>query len=185
MAQAPTKREEQGAEPAPGQSALSARLALSVSKLYELDAPSTQKAVATGLLMRVRELLMRDIDKALAEFCMSHARYQVLAIICRAPAGLQLGEIATRAFVHPTTMTSTIDRLIRHGLIERRADPKDRRGILAVATPKGVELYEKARDTLAVIEFGLSGMDTETVDALIIHLDKVAVMLEHKAGLSG
>ncbi|MGF7239244.1 MAG: MarR family winged helix-turn-helix transcriptional regulator, partial [Frankia sp.] len=74
--------------------------------------------------------------------------------------------------------TSSIDRLARDGLIERRADPSDRRGILAVATPKGQELYGQAHAALAAIEYGLADIDSDTVNSLIDGLDKVASVFE-------
>lgn len=162
----------------PGQSIARRRLAASVSGAYGVGTSTTVRALFTGLLQRTRELVLGEVDDLLAPLKTSHTRYQVLAIVCRSPDGLQLGELADRAFVKPSTMTSTIDRLLRDGLIERQADPADRRGILAVATPKGHKLYEKARTILEEAEFGLGGVDLGTLTILVECLDKVAGALE-------
>lgn len=156
------------------------RLTASVARKYKLDSSATDRVLVAGMLIRVRELLMRELDIVLSEFGTSHARYQVLSIVCDEPAGLQLGEIALRASVHPTTMTATIDRLERDGLLERRPDPNDRRGILAIATPKGQALYRQARKALSATEYGLADMDNVTVKHLLDGLDKVALDLERR-----
>lgn len=163
-----------------GRSATRVRLTDSVSKVYDLGSAATERVLAAGLLFRVRELLLRKLDAVLSEFGTSHAKYQVLSIVCHVPEGLQLSEIAARASVHPTTMTSTIDRLVRDGLIERQADPTDRRSILAVSTPKGRDLYERARAELAAIEYGLAEVDSKTIRSLLDALDKIAASFERR-----
>jgi MarR family transcriptional regulator, organic hydroperoxide resistance regulator len=47
--------------------------------------------------------------------------------------------------VRPATMTGLTDRVLRHGLIERRADPSDRRVV-------GIALTESGETTLSEIE---------------------------------
>jgi DNA-binding MarR family transcriptional regulator len=78
-------------------------------------------------------------------------------------------------------MTATIDRMVKAGLIERRSDPTDRRGILAVATSFGYDLYVRAHARLASMEYGLAGVDPETVSSLLDNLDRVAAALEKRA----
>jgi DNA-binding MarR family transcriptional regulator len=161
-----------------GRSAASARLADSVSQAYDLDSAGTERLVVAGMLLRVRDLLLRELDSVLSRLGTSHAKYQVLSIVCPEPEGVQLSEIAARASVHSTTMTATIDRLVRGGLIERRADPKDRRRILAVATREGNNLYRRAHAELAAIEYGLADVDSDTVKSLLEGLDHVALVFE-------
>ena len=146
--------------------------------------PPPDVVVAAGLLFRTRELLLRELDAALNDVGTSQARHQVLTIVCHAAGGLQLSEIAARAAVHPTTMTSTIDRLERDGFIERRSDPKDRRGTLAVATKKGKNSYEQGRKALLAIDFGLANVPKGTVEMVISSLDRWALELERHAETS-
>ena len=148
------------------------------SASYAGGEPPPDKGLAVGLLFRVRELLLRELDGALSEIGTSQARHQVLTIVCHAPDGLQLGEIAARASVHPTTMTSTIDRLERDGLIERRSDPTDRRGTLAVVTAKGRDSYEQGRQALLAIDYGFANVPAKTVTAVLENLDRLALELE-------
>lgn len=164
-----------------GKSATSARVIETLNQGFNLTADVAPKASSAGLVLRVRDLLMREIDDTLAGMNISHARQQVLAVICRSPEGLQMGEIAARAALHPATLTGTIDRLVRDGLIKRRAVTKDRRATRIVATQKGVTLYEEARDALIGIGFGLADISIETINSLNVALDKVAEVLECRA----
>lgn len=166
------------ARPLPGKSMTTVRVADTISRGYELGPLAAARGQAAGLLLRVRDLLMRDLDALLAQVGTSNARYQVLAIVCRSPDGLLIGEVAARASVHPTTMTSTIDRLRRDGLIKRRTVPTDRRAIRVVPTPEGQKLYEQARDLLIATEFGLAVVEPAIIDALLSSLDNVAKALE-------
>ena len=160
------------------QSATTGHLIESYSKVYAVDSDAIQRIVAAALLMRVRDLLLRELDQVLSRFGTSFARYHVLAIICREGEGIQLSEIAALAGVHPTTLTATIDRLVRDGFIERRRDPVDRRGVFAVGTRKGYEQYREARAELAAIQYGLADIDLATVKRLTGDLDKIAELIE-------
>jgi DNA-binding MarR family transcriptional regulator len=160
------------------------QLAKSVSKLYDLDSAGLERVLAAGMLLRVRELLLRELDAVLNRLGTSHAKYQVLSIVCLEPDGLQIGQIASRASIHPTTMTSTIDRLERGGLIERRPDPNDRRAIRAIATPEGHKLYKQAHRELAAAQYGLGDVDSAAIKGLIDGLDALAVAFEHSNSAS-
>jgi DNA-binding MarR family transcriptional regulator len=156
----------------------SRRIAESVARIYDLDDEATDRVVVADLLLRVRELVHRDIDANLSQFGTSHARFQVLAILYNEPDGLKLNEIAARASVHPTTMTSTVERLVRDGLVERRATPNNRRTILAVSTREGRKLYRQAQAKLAALEYGFSDVDIKSVRSLIRGLDALAYTFE-------
>jgi DNA-binding MarR family transcriptional regulator len=51
------------------------------------------------------------------------------------------GELATNAELSSGAMTNRIDQLERAGLVERKPDPSDRRGIQVSATQKGLDLW--------------------------------------------
>ena len=61
--------------------------------------------------------------------------------------------------VHPTTVTLALDQLEKRNLVKRNPHPTDRRTILAVLTPAGRELLDKATKALADADFGLNGVD--------------------------
>jgi DNA-binding MarR family transcriptional regulator len=47
-----------------------------------------------------------------------------------------------------SNITQMVDRLEKEGLVERRADPGDRRSVLAALTPAGTHLYAKGKRVL-------------------------------------
>ncbi len=66
--------------------------------------------------------------------------------------GLRMGEIARRARLSKQTMTTMVRLCERDGLVERRADPADRRATR-------VHLTDKARRFQPVAERVLDGLD--------------------------
>jgi DNA-binding MarR family transcriptional regulator len=54
--------------------------------------------------------------------------------------GLGAGELAELLHDHPSTLTGVIQRLVEHGLVERRTDPEDRRRVLLDLTDQGREV---------------------------------------------
>jgi DNA-binding MarR family transcriptional regulator len=53
------------------------------------------------------------------------------------PEGIQVSELAKRARVRKQTMAQAVEELEGAGYIERRPDPKDRRGQLVLLTKRG------------------------------------------------
>ncbi|MGB0631191.1 MAG: MarR family winged helix-turn-helix transcriptional regulator [Alphaproteobacteria bacterium] len=51
--------------------------------------------------------------------------------------GMTVGELANRALQHQPTMTKTIDRMEKTGLVERRQGDPDRRQVRVFITPEG------------------------------------------------
>src|SRR3954469_261218 len=72
--------------------------------------------------------------------------FDVLAALRRAGAPYQLSpkSLLQQTLVSSGTMTNRIDRLVDRGLVERRADPGDGRGILVVMTDTGRERVDRA-----------------------------------------
>ncbi|CAM5703479.1 DNA-binding MarR family transcriptional regulator OS=Streptomyces albaduncus OX=68172 GN=FHS32_004677 PE=4 SV=1 [Streptomyces griseoloalbus] len=72
-----------------------------------------------------------------------------------------MSKIGERLMVHPTSVTNTVDRLVRSGLVSKRPNPNDGRGTLASITDKGREVVESATRDLMAMGFGLSTYDAE------------------------
>src|SRR5690349_2381762 len=77
--------------------------------------------------------------------------YHVLAECARARSGTQLA-LAQRVGVDRTVMTYLLDDLVGAGLVERRADPADRRVRRVVATDLGRARLADLSDRLAQAE---------------------------------
>jgi DNA-binding MarR family transcriptional regulator len=67
----------------------------------------------------------------------------VLRILERREEPIRMGDLAARFEVAPRSATSMIDSLEALGLVERRADPTDRRSVLVGLTPEGVALMAR------------------------------------------
>ncbi|MGN9767391.1 MarR family winged helix-turn-helix transcriptional regulator [Micromonospora sp. SD12] len=61
----------------------------------------------------------------------------LLMQIERLPADCHARELAARSGLDPSTVSRSIASLVSHGLVERRADPADKRASLLTVTPAG------------------------------------------------
>jgi DNA-binding MarR family transcriptional regulator len=128
--------------------------------------PARAMAAVTSV-MRAHQILLSELDALLRPFELTFARYEALVLLSFSRTGaLPLRLIGERLMVHPTSVTNTIDRLERAGLVARRPNPQDRRGTLAEITPAGREVVETATAVLMAAEFGLAGYDEAELDNL-------------------
>ncbi|MCX4759742.1 MarR family transcriptional regulator [Streptomyces sp. NBC_01275] len=75
---------------------------------------------------------------------MTHADYSVLAFLSMAPDGaLGMSELAQRLKITRSRLTHAVNRLREAGLVDRREDPADGRGQLAVLTDEGHAVLEE------------------------------------------
>ena len=119
--------------------------------------PASAMRVATSV-MRVQQILLARYDEVLRRHGLTFARYEALVLLRFSRSGaLPLKVIGSRLMVHPTSVTNAITRLAAAGLVERRPNPQDRRGVLASITDRGREVAETATRDLMAIDFGLSG----------------------------
>src|SRR5579875_3870783 len=93
--------------------------------------------------------------------------FDVLAALRRAGAPYQLSpkSLLQQTLVSSGTMTNRIDRLVARGLVERRTDPNDGRGILVQMTAAGLTRVDAAITRLVDAEAdlldGLSPVEQE------------------------
>lgn len=73
--------------------------------------------------------------------------------------GRTVSQLGAAAGTKPTTLTSVLDRLERHGHITRSTRAGDRRSVL-------IELTDSGRETAAVITQTLAGIERRALDAL-------------------
>ena len=71
-------------------------------------------------VVRVQQLLMERIDTVLRPLDLSFARYEVLRLLSFSSNGsLPMSRMGSLLQVHPTSVTSAVDRLERQGYVER------------------------------------------------------------------
>jgi DNA-binding MarR family transcriptional regulator len=111
---------------------------------------------AVTSIMRAQQILIGQLDNALKPYELTFARYEALVLLTFSSTGaVPLGKIGERLMVHPTSVTNTIDRLERQGLVRRKPNPSDGRGTLAEITDAGREVVDDATRDLLALEFGL------------------------------
>jgi DNA-binding MarR family transcriptional regulator len=135
-------------------------------------------AAATSI-MRAQQLVLAEVDRALRPFGLTFARYEVLVLLLFSRRGsLPMGKMGDRLMVHPTSVTSIVDRLERDGLVCRVAHEADRRIILAELTADGRELALRATKAVEAVRFGLGELSDRELD----QLTRVVTKLRKGAG---
>ena len=114
------------------------------------------------LLAQVSRLLRRTFDERARGIGVTRPQWQVLSLLML-HAGSNQGALAEMLEVEPNTLGRMIDRLQEAGLVERRADPTDRRAWRIFLTDKGNGLLDKlrpfGRETLNAALEGVSEAD--------------------------
>jgi len=123
--------------------------------------------VAATSITRAHQILLGRINAELAEHGLTFSRFEVLALLYFArERALPLGKIGARLQVHPTSVTSLVDRLVDDDLVERIPHPSDRRTTLAELTDSGAVAVVECAQRLERIGFGLAGLDVDDEQAL-------------------
>lgn len=130
---------------------------------------ATAMRLATSV-MRVQQLMIGALDAALKPFGLTFSRYEVLVLLLFSQHGaLPLSKIGERLMVHPTSVTSAIDRLEAQGYVVRVPDEADRRRTLARLTPEGRTTVRKATKAVSAIDFAVTGLTGEQqADAYVL-----------------
>ena len=102
-----------------------------------------------------------------SQFGVTRAQWAVLVRLDRFE-GLKQSELAEMLDLQPITLTRLVDRLCANGLIERRADPDDRRAKRLYLTPAARPLMDRlaqlGQDMMGAV---LEGFDVATIERMI------------------
>ena len=94
---------------------------------------------------------------------------------------LRISELAEWQGVDKSTMTPQVRRLEERGLLERRPDPHDRRGVLVRATPRGRRVRSRMDEAGAVVfDEILGGWSAADRAALADLLDRLVRELDER-----
>jgi DNA-binding MarR family transcriptional regulator len=138
---------------------------------WDLRGPQGPAMAAATSIMRAQQLVLAAVDHALAPFELSFARFEVLVLLSFSRNGaLPMGKMGDRLMVHPTSITSTVDRLEEQGFVQRARHPDDRRIVLAEITPEGCRVVLAATTAVEATSFGLASYATDDLDALTASL---------------
>jgi DNA-binding MarR family transcriptional regulator len=131
---------------------------------------------AVTSLMRVQQLVLAELDEILRPHRLTFARYEALVLLTFSRRGsLPLGKMGERLQVHPTSVTSIVDRLEAQGLVRRLKHPTDGRAVLAEITDAGRAVVERATEDLVTADFGVGALDERELDQLSSLLRPVRV----------
>ena len=139
------------------------------------DDASAGMAMVTSV-MRVHQVLIGRVDRALAGLNLSFARYEVLMLLLFSRRGaLPLGKVGARLQVHPASITNVVNRLEADGLLRRRPHPSDGRTTLAEISAEGRRVARRATDALNAEVFEATGLTTRQLDQLFGLLRRLRV----------
>ncbi|HKS86730.1 MAG TPA: MarR family winged helix-turn-helix transcriptional regulator [Pseudolabrys sp.] len=124
-------------------------------------------------IMDVARLMRTYADQRARQFGISRAQWAVLIRIDR-NEGLKQSELADMLDLQPITLTRLLDRLSENGLIERRADPHDRRAnrlyLKAAARPLLDRLSDLGADMMETV---LDGVSSASIERMLKELGAV------------
>ena len=132
--------------------------------------PQSIKREIAFTIMDVARLLKTYADQRARQFGISRAQWVVLVRIDRTE-GLKQSELAELLDLQPISLTRLLDRLADNGLIERRADPNDRRANRLYLKPAAKPLLGRLSEIGAdMMETVLEGLDAKSVDRMLKEL---------------
>ena len=122
-------------------------------------------------IARVQQLFMERIDAVLRPLDLTFARYEILMLLSFSSAGrMPMTRMGSLLQVHPTSVTSAVDRLEKQGFVRRTRNDEDRRQVLASVTTAGREVAERATAGLNAEVFeqpGVAGARLEELFELL------------------
>jgi DNA-binding MarR family transcriptional regulator len=127
------------------------------------------------LLSRAARAIHLQSRELLAPLGLTPAAARALRTLGHAHGPMRMVDLAERMHVVPRTVTTLVDALEADDLIERRADPNDRRSTQVHLTERGVERLEQMRsarrEAAGELLSALSQDEQEQLRGLLVKLD--------------
>lgn len=148
---------------------------------WEEAAPGMEMVTS---LVRVHQLLMERIDAVLRPHDLTFARYEILRLLAFTRAGaLPMTRLGSLLQVHPTSVTSAVDRLERQQFVRRSRGEADRRVVLCTITAAGRSVVDQATAGLNTAVFTAPGLPPSQIGTLTAMLGRLrAGAGDHVAG---
>jgi DNA-binding MarR family transcriptional regulator len=105
----------------------------------------------------------------------SMREYDVLYTLSKCPEPQRLSDLGRHVLLSQPALSRLVDRLAERGLVQRRADPADGRGVRLALTPAGRDLQRQvgrrhARDVARAMTAGLDPAEVRQLEALCLKL---------------
>ncbi len=153
---------------------------LIISRLMTNQLPPAKNL---GLLINeVSRLLRRRLDRDAQAIGLTSAQWRVLAYLVRYEGSNQ-ASLADHMDMEPITLSRHLDRMEAAGMLERQADPHDRRAHRLYLTDSGRELMAGFR-TMAtdVMRDSTQGVSDREIDQAVTVLSRMRANLTGKTG---
>jgi DNA-binding MarR family transcriptional regulator len=130
--------------------------------------------------------LLRRLFRAIHEYSkaihassgLSGPQLWALTILAAQPE-LSATELAANMFVHPSTVTGVVERLVRKGAVRRIVNANDRRGVRLSATPAGRRVLKKTPPPVQVgLTRALGALPPRRLRDLRRSLERIAIETE-------
>ncbi len=129
----------------------------------------------------VSHLMRRAFDERARSSGLSRPQWRVLTML-RRHEGINQGGLAELVEVEPITLCRMVDRLQEAGLVERRADPADRRAWRLHLTDKASALLEEMRPmAFSLFDDAMTGLDPAERSDLFRMLERIRTNLSRRA----
>ena len=142
-------------EPAPADDAVDDIVARGMAQwhLERPDIDCSGKAII-GRILRMQEVILRAVNRALATHGLRYSSYAVLATLRASgpPYRMSPSLLVDTLLLSSGGTSNLLARLENKAWIERRPDPKDRRAVIVSLTAKGKKLTERAMSDHAAVE---------------------------------
>ncbi|MBO0685546.1 MAG: MarR family transcriptional regulator [Candidatus Dormibacteraeota bacterium] len=126
-------------------------------------------------VLRGSSTVTAALTPVVRRFGLSLAGFNVMHTLAHAEGPLGPSAISRAQVIPAQTLTSVLDSLERRGLVEREANPGDRRMLLARLTDEGAALYRECCEPLLAVESELlSGLSEAELERLRGLLGKIA-----------
>jgi DNA-binding MarR family transcriptional regulator len=132
------------------------------------------------VLAHVARLLRRNFEVRVRDIGVTRPQWQVLSLLSF-NQGINQGGLAELLEVEPITLGRMVDRLQESELVERRADPADRRAWRLFLTSKGGEVLDRLRPFVdETYEIALEGVSDDQRTIMITTLDRMRTNLSRR-----
>ncbi|MFD9723993.1 MarR family winged helix-turn-helix transcriptional regulator [Streptomyces sp. NPDC059072] len=130
---------------------------------------NTEPMEVFGRIYRIARAMGDEMERAYARFGISRGEFDVVATLRRSgePYTLSPRQLSATLMLTTGGMTGRLDKLEKAGLLSRRPDPHDRRGLQVTITDRGLALIDEAVTAgLAVQRAALTGLTDEEAEVL-------------------
>ena len=138
--------------------------------------PETEDVTAWAVLLRAHAAVMPKLERALLPTGLPLTWYDVLLVVNAAPERrLRMSELGKQAVVSRERVSRVVSELEREGLMERQANPEDKRSSYAAITAKGRSRLRAAAPTYlgAIQEHYLSHLNAQEKRVIVRALGRV------------